>query len=402
MEPILKVEHVSKAFGKGEAYLKVLDDVSLEIHKGEFASLMGPSGSGKSTLLYIIGGLDIEYEGNIYISGQKMTGMKDEEQSALRLAKIGFIFQFYNLVQNLSVENNILLPIKMAGKQVENYQEKLEDGEISFGKIKRGNRELFITSKLGEQKAYLIPLTKQILVQEGDYVRAGHALSDGAITPEDILAIQGPTAVQDYIVNEAQAVYRMQGVEINDKHFEIIVRQMMRKVEILEAGDTRFLEGDIVDKLDFLEENDRIWGRKVVTDAGESENLHEGQIVTARRLHDENSSLRRRDKKLVKARDAECATAKQILQGITRAALGTKSFMSAASFQETTKVLNEAAIRGKVDTLEGMKENVICGNLIPAGTGMRDFQKITVHNQEEYAAIQAAREAAEAALNGDE
>ena len=276
------------------------------------------------------------------------------------------------------------------------------DGEISFGKIKRGNRELFITSKLGEQKAYLIPLTKQILVQEGDYVRAGVALSDGAITPEDILAIQGPTAVQNHIVNEAQEVYRLQGVEINDKHFEIIVRQMMRKVEILEPGDTRFLEGDVVDKLDFLEENDRIWGRKVVTDAGDSELLKAGQIVTARRLHDENSSLRRRDKKLVKARDAECATAKQILQGITRAALGTKSFMSAASFQETTKVLNEAAIRGKVDYLEGMKENVICGNLIPAGTGMRDFQKIAVHNQEEYAAIQAAREAAEAALNGDE
>ena len=246
------------------------------------------------------------------------------------------------------------------------------DGEVSFGKIKRGNRELFVTSKLGEQKAYLIPLSKQILVQEGDYVRAGVALSDGAITPEDILAIQGPTAVQDYIVNEAQAVYRMQGVEINDKHFEIIVRQMMRKVEILDPGDTRFLEGDVVDKMDFLEENDRIWGRKVITDAGASENLHEGQIVTARRLHDENSSLRRRDKKLVKARDAECATAKQILQGITRAALGTKSFMSAASFQETTKVLNEAAIRGKVDYLEGMKENVICGNLIPAGTGMRE------------------------------
>ena len=275
------------------------------------------------------------------------------------------------------------------------------DGEISFGKIKRGNRELFITSKLGEQKAYLIPLTKQILVQEGDFVRAGVALSDGAITPEDILAIQGPTAVQNYIVNEAQAVYRMQGVEINDKHFEIIVRQMMRKVQILEPGDTRYLEGDIVDKLDFLEENDRIWGRKVVTDAGASEVLKEGQIITARRLHDENSSLRRRDKKLVKARDAECATAKQILQGITRAALGTKSFMSAASFQETTKVLNEAAIRGKVDYLEGMKENVICGNLIPAGTGMREFAKIAVHNQEEYAAIQAAREAAEAALNGE-
>ena len=269
------------------------------------------------------------------------------------------------------------------------------DGEISFGKIRRGNRELFITSKLGEQKAYLIPLSKQILVQEGDYVRAGVALSDGSITPEDILSIQGPTAVQDYIVNEAQAVYRMQGVEINDKHFEIIVRQMMRKVEILEPGDTRYLEGDIVDKLDFLEENDRIWGRKVVTNAGDSESLHEGQIVTARRLHDENSSLRRRDKKLVQARDAECATAKQILQGITRAALGTKSFMSAASFQETTKVLNEAAVRGRVDYLEGMKENVICGNLIPAGTGLREFSKIVVHNAEEYAAIQAAREAGE-------
>ncbi len=276
------------------------------------------------------------------------------------------------------------------------------DGEISFGKIKRGNRELFITNKLGEQKAYLIPLTKQILVQEGDFVRAGAPLSDGAITPDDILAIQGPTAVQNHIVQEAQEVYRMQGVEINDKHFEIIVRQMMRKVEILDAGDTRFLEGDIVDKMDFLEENDRIWGRKVITDTGDSESLHEGQIVTARRLHDENSSLRRRDKKLVKARDAECATAKQILQGITRAALGTKSFMSAASFQETTKVLNEAAIRGKVDYLEGMKENVICGNLIPAGTGLREFAKIVVHNQEEYAAIQAAREAAEAALNGED
>ena len=271
------------------------------------------------------------------------------------------------------------------------------DGEVSFGKIKRGNRELTITSRLGEVKSYLIPLSKQILVQEGDYVHAGVALSDGAITPDDILAIQGPTAVQDYIVNEAQSVYRMQGVEINDKHFEIIVRQMMRKVEIQDAGDTRFLEKQIVDKMDFLDENDRIWGKKVVTDAGDSETLRAGQIVTARRLHDENSSLRRRDKKLVEARDAMCATASQILQGITRAALGTKSFISAASFQETTKVLNEAAIQGKIDYLDGMKENVICGNLIPAGTGLREFQNIPVHNAEEYAALQAARAAAEEA-----
>ena len=278
------------------------------------------------------------------------------------------------------------------------------DGEVSFGRVKRGNRELTITSKLGEVKSYLIPLGKQILVQEGDYVRAGVALSDGAITPDDILAIQGPTAVQDYIVNEAQSVYRMQGVEINDKHFEIIVRQMMRKVEIQDAGDTRYLEKQIVDKIDFLEENDRIWGKKVVTDAGDSETLKKGQIVTARRLHDENSSLRRKDKKLVVAREAMCATASQVLQGITRAALATKSFMSAASFQETTKVLNEAAIQGKVDYLEGMKENVICGNKIPAGTGLRDWQHIVVHNAEEYAAIQAARAAAvaEAQLRQEE
>jgi len=269
------------------------------------------------------------------------------------------------------------------------------DGEISFGKIRRGQRELTITSKLGETKSYLIPLSKQILVQEGDYVRAGVPLSDGAITPDDILAIKGPTAVQDYIVNEAQNVYRMQGVEINDKHFEIIVRQMMRKVEIIDAGDTRFLDNQVVDKRDFIEENDRIWGKKVVENAGDSETLREGQIVTARRLHDENSTLRRKDKKLVQVRDAKSATAKQILLGITRAALGTKSFISAASFQETTKVLNESAIQGKIDYLEGMKENVICGNLIPAGTGLREFSKLVVHNSAEYAAMQAARLAQE-------
>ena len=265
------------------------------------------------------------------------------------------------------------------------------DGEISLGKVKRGNRELTVTSRLGETKSYLIPLSKQVLVQDGDYVRAGVALSDGAITPEDILAIKGPTAVQDYIVNEAQNVYRMQGVEINDKHFEIIVRQMMRKVEILDAGDTRFLDSQVVDKADFMDENDRIWGKKVVTAIGDSENFRVGQIITARRLHDENSSLRRRDKKLVEVRDAKAATSRQILLGITRAALGTRSFISAASFQETTKVLNESAIRGRVDNLEGMKENVICGNLIPAGTGLREFAKVTVHNAGEYAAMQAAR-----------
>ena len=194
----------------------------------------------------------------------------------------------------------------------------------------------------------------------------------------------------------------MQGVEINDKHFEIIVRQMMRKVEILDAGDTRFLEGQIVDKMDFLEENDRIWGKKVVTEAGDSELLHAGQIVTSRRLHDENSTLRRKDKHLVEAREATCATAKQILQGITRAALGTKSFMSAASFQETTKVLNEAAIQGKIDYLDGMKENVICGNLIPAGTGLREFKRIPVYNRDEYEALQAARAAQEVAQAAEE
>ncbi|MCI5855044.1 MAG: DNA-directed RNA polymerase subunit beta', partial [Prevotella sp.] len=265
------------------------------------------------------------------------------------------------------------------------------DGEVTMGKVKRGNREIIVTSKTGEQRKYLVSLSKQILVQEHDAVRAGTPLSDGVITPADILAIQGPTAVQEYIVNVVQDVYRLQGVKINDKHFEIIVRQMMRKVQINDPGDTSFLELEVVDKLDFAEENDRIWGKKVVIDAGDSENLRPGQIVTARRLRDENSSLKRRDLKTVKVRDAVAATSTQILQGITRAALQTKSFMSAASFQETTKVLNEAAIRGKVDRLEGMKENVICGHLIPAGTGLREFDKLIVGSKEEYDRIQANR-----------
>ncbi len=265
------------------------------------------------------------------------------------------------------------------------------DGEVTMGKVKRGNREIIVTSKTGEQRKYLVSLSKQILVQEHDAVRAGTALSDGVITPADILAIKGPTAVQEYIVNEVQDVYRLQGVKINDKHFEIIVRQMMRKVQINDPGDTSFLELEVVDKLDFAEENDRIWGKKVVVDAGDSENMKAGQIVTARKLRDENSSLKRRDLKVVQVRDAVPATSTQILQGITRAALQTKSFMSAASFQETTKVLKEAAIRGKVDRLEGMKENVICGHLIPAGTGLREFEKIIVGSKEEYDRILANR-----------
>ncbi len=258
------------------------------------------------------------------------------------------------------------------------------DGEVSFGGIKRGNREVIVTSKSGEVKKYLVPLSRQILVQENDYVRAGISLSDGAITPASILAIKGPTAVQEYIVNEVQDVYRLQGVKINDKHFEIIVRQMMRKVEIIDPGDTKFLEKQLIDKVEFMEENDSIWGKMVVDDAGDSQALKSGMIITARRLRDENSQLKRRDLKLVSAREAIPATSNQILQGITRASLQTKSFMSAASFQETTKVLNEAAIHGKVDKLEGLKENVICGHLIPAGTGIRTYDKLVVGSKLEY------------------
>ena len=265
------------------------------------------------------------------------------------------------------------------------------DGEVKFApKPKRGNREISVTSKLGEVKKYLVPLSKQILVQENDYVRAGTPLSDGAITPSDILNIMGPTAVQDYIVNEVQDVYRMQGVKINDKHFEVIVRQMMRKVNIIDPGDTMFLEQQVVDKRDFMEENDRIWGKKVVVDAGDSENLKPGQIITARKLRDENSALKRRDLKVVTVRDAVPATSEQILQGITRAALQTSSFMSAASFQETTKVLNEAAINGKTDNLVGMKENVICGHLIPAGTGLPQYTRLVVGSRDDIEGALAA------------
>ena len=257
------------------------------------------------------------------------------------------------------------------------------DGQVKFGKVKRGNREITVVPKFGEPKKYLVPLSKQILVQENDFVRAGTPLSDGAITPVDILNIMGPTAVQEYIVNEVQDVYRLQGVKINDKHFEVIVRQMMRKVKILDAGDTNFLEEQIVDKRDFMDENDRIWGKKVVEDAGDSETLQQGQIITARRLRDENSLLKQRDLRQVVVRDAQPATSEQILQGITRSALQTSSFISAASFQETTKVLNEAAIQGKSDALEGMKENVICGHLIPAGTGLREYESIVVGSTED-------------------
>ena len=266
------------------------------------------------------------------------------------------------------------------------------DGGVSYGKIKRGNREIIVESRTGQIKKYLINLSKQILVQENDFVRAGMPLSEGAITPADILAIQGPNRVQEYLVNEIQEVYRLQGVKINDKHFETIVRQMMRKVEIQDPGDTLFLERSLVHKNDFIEQNDWIFDKKVVEDAGESETLQAGQIISARRLRDENSLLRRSDKALVVARDANPATAKPVLQGITRASLQTKSFISAASFQETTKVLNEAAVNGKRDYLEGLKENVIVGHKIPAGTGMKEYEQIIVGSQEEYEKLKSIQD----------
>ena len=257
------------------------------------------------------------------------------------------------------------------------------DGVVSFGKIKRGNREIIVESKTGDVRKYLIKLSNQILVQENDFIKAGMPLSDGAVTPIDILRIQGPSAVQQYLVNEIQDVYRLQGVKINDKHFEVVVRQMMRKVRIIDSGDTLFLENQLIHKNDFIQENDAIYGMKVVEDAGQSENVKAGQIISARQLRDENSLLRRNDQTLVVARDAQPATAEQVLQGITRASLQTKSFISAASFQETTKVLNEAAVNGKVDHLEGLKENVIVGKKIPAGTGMRTYDNLIVGPKEE-------------------
>jgi len=272
------------------------------------------------------------------------------------------------------------------------------DGIVSFGKVKRGNREIAVESKTGEVRRYLVPLSRHILVQENDFVRAGSSLSDGSTSPSDILAIEGPTKVQEYIVNEIQEVYRLQGVKINDKHFEVIVRQMMRKVEITDPGDTRFLEGASTSKADFLEENDSLYGKKYVLDSGDSANLKAGQIVSARKLRDENSMLKRKDRKTVEARDAVPATSTPKLQGITRASLQTDSFISAASFQETTKVLNEAAVAGKEDYLMGLKENVIVGHLIPSGTGFRDFQNVIVANKETYERMVSTKEKDEITL----
>jgi DNA-directed RNA polymerase subunit beta' len=266
------------------------------------------------------------------------------------------------------------------------------DGVVSFAKkLKRGNREVIITSKTGEEKRYLVPTTKQILAQENDYVKAGTPLSEGAMTPSDILAIKGPMKVQEYIVNEIQEVYRLQGVKINDKHFETIVRQMMRKVEVDDPGDSKFLEGELVNKIDFQDENDWIFGKKVVNDPGDSGTLKSGQIISARKLRDDNSMLKRKDKKLIEARDAQPATARQVLQGITRASLQTKSWISAASFQETTKVLTQAAINARQDELLGLKENVIVGHLIPAGTGLRDYDNLIVGSKEEYETLMASK-----------
>jgi len=267
------------------------------------------------------------------------------------------------------------------------------DGVVAFGAIKRGNREIIVEARDGVVKKYLVPLTRQILVQDGDFIKAGAPLSDGQIAPADILSIKGPFAVQEYVVNEIQEVYRLQGVRINDKHIEVIVRQMMRKVTIVDPGDTKFLEEDLVDKFEFLDENDWIFDKKVVTEPGESTKLRAGQIVSLREVREENSILRRNDKKLVDFRDAQPATSAPSLLGITKASLGTQSWISAASFQETTKVLSSAAIQGKTDDMLGLKENVITGHLIPAGTGLREFENMIVGSKEEYELLQTTREA---------
>jgi DNA-directed RNA polymerase subunit beta' len=267
------------------------------------------------------------------------------------------------------------------------------DGVVSFGNIKRGNREIIVEARDGVIKKYLVPLTRQILAQEGDFIKAGVALSDGQIAPADILSIKGPFAVQEYVVNEIQEVYRLQGVKINDKHIEVIVRQMMRKVTIEDAGDTKFLEGDTEDRYDFNVENDWIFDKKVVTDSGESTKMRPGKIVTLREVREENSILRRADKKTVEFRDARPATSSPLLLGITKASLGTQSWISAASFQETTKVLSSAAIQGKTDTMLGLKENVITGHPIPAGTGLREFENMIVGSKEEYELLMTTKEA---------
>jgi DNA-directed RNA polymerase subunit beta' len=267
------------------------------------------------------------------------------------------------------------------------------DGVVSFGAIKRGNREISVEAKDGVTRKYLVPLSRQILVQDGDFVKAGAALSDGQTAPADILSIKGPFAVQEYVVNEIQEVYRLQGVKINDKHIEVIVRQMMRKVTIEDAGDTKFLEGDTEDRMDFNVENDYTYDKKVITDAGESTKLKSGQIVTLRDVREENSILRRADKKLVEYRDAKPATSSPLLLGITKASLGTHSWISAASFQETTKVLSSAAIMGKIDLMLGLKENVITGHHIPAGTGLREFENMIVGSKEEYELLMTTKEA---------
>jgi len=272
------------------------------------------------------------------------------------------------------------------------------DGVVAFGNIKRGNREIIVEARDGIIKKYLVPLTRQILVQDGDFVKAGTPLSDGQTAPADILSIKGPFAVQEYVVNEIQEVYRLQGVRINDKHIEVIVRQMMKKVEIVDAGDSKFLEEDLEDRFDFIQENDRLFEKKVVTDAGESTKLRSGQIISLRELREENSALRRSDRKLVDVRDAEPATARPVLLGITKASLGVQSWISAASFQETTKVLSSAAIQGKTDDMLGLKENVITGHLIPAGSGLREFENMIVGSKEEYELLATTREA----MNFDE